>query len=79
MRAFAMGAINNKRTKILLDIGDNISVIGESFAQKLKLKSHMSTDKQINVQGVGRSMVATTSQTTAKVTLKWEVVYGFEV
>ena len=49
MRAFVMGVVNDERTKILLDTGANISAISKSFAQKLKLKVHMSTDKQIKV------------------------------
>ena len=54
MRAFVIGAVNDERTKILFDTGANISAISESFARKLKLKSHMSTDKQIDVQEIGR-------------------------
>ena len=37
MRAFVMGAVNDERTKILLDTGANTSAISESFARKLKL------------------------------------------
>ena len=54
MRAFVMGAVNDERTKILLDTKANISATSESFAQKLELKSHISTDKQIDVQGIER-------------------------
>ena len=39
----------------------------------------MITSKQIDVQGIGRSKVVTTSRTTAKVTLRWTVLYEFEV
>ena len=39
----------------------------------------MSTDKQIDIQGIGRSKVVIASRTTAKVTLGWKVVYEFEV
>ena len=39
----------------------------------------MRTDKQIDIQGIGRSKVVITSRTTAKVTLGWKVVYEFEV
>ncbi|GMF24844.1 unnamed protein product [Phytophthora fragariaefolia] len=35
MRALAMGAVNDWRTKILLDTGANISAVSESFARKL--------------------------------------------
>ena len=50
MRAFVMGAVHDERTKILLDTGANILAISRSFTRKLKLKGHMSTDKQIDVQ-----------------------------
>ena len=69
MRAFVMGAVNDERTKILLDTGANILAISRSFARKLKLKGHMSTDKQIDVQRIGKSKSITTSRVTVKITL----------
>ena len=50
MRAFEMGSVNDERTTILLDAGDNIPLNSESFAQKLMLKDTRRTDKQIDVQ-----------------------------
>ena len=76
MRAFVMGAVNDERTKILLDTEANISATSESFAPKLELKSHISTDKHIDFQGIGSSKVVTASKITAKVTLGWEVVFS---
>ena len=67
VRAFVMGAVNDERTKVLLDNRVNISVISESFARELKLKDHMSTDTQIGVEGIGRSKVVTTSRTLSAV------------
>ena len=69
MRAFVMDAVNDERTKILLDTGANILAISRSFARKLKLKGHMSTDKQIDVQRIGKSKSITTSRVTVKITL----------
>ena len=61
MRALVREAVNDERTKILLDTGANISAISESFATKLRLKCSTSTDKQVNVQGIAKSKVVTTS------------------
>ena len=69
MRAFVMGAVNDERTKILLDTGTNISAISESLARELNIKGRMSTDKQIDVQSIGKSTVVTTSRVTVKITL----------
>ena len=69
MRAFVMGAVNDERAKILLDTGANILAISRSLARKLKLKGHMSTDKQIDVQRIGKSKSITTSRVTVKITL----------
>ena len=69
MRAFVMGAVNDERAKILLDTGANILAISRSFARKLKLKGHMSTDKQIDVQRIEKSKSITTSRVTVKITL----------
>ena len=54
MKAYVIRAVNDGRTKKPLDTGANILAISESFARKLKLKSHMRTDKQIDVQGIER-------------------------
>ncbi|KAE8971427.1 hypothetical protein PR002_g26831, partial [Phytophthora rubi] len=79
MGALVMGAVNDVRTKILLDTGANVSAISESFAKKLRLKARASTDKQIDVQGINKGKLLTTSPTTVKVTLGWKIVYEFEV
>ena len=52
--AFANGVVNDALNKILLDTGANISAISESFTRNLKLKGHMHTEKQIDVQGIGK-------------------------
>ncbi|GMF52074.1 unnamed protein product [Phytophthora fragariaefolia] len=79
MGALVMGAVNDQRTKILLDTGANISAINEVFARKLRLKRHVSRDVQIGVQGIGKDKVGTSTRAWVKVTLGWEVSYEFEV
>ncbi|KAE9289635.1 hypothetical protein PR003_g25503 [Phytophthora rubi] len=79
MRALVMGAVNNERTKILLDTGANVSEVTESFARKLRLKRLASADLKIDVQGIGKTKVDTTIRAMVKVTLGWEIVYEFEV
>ena len=79
MRALVLGAVKDERNKILLDTGAYISAISELFARKLRLQRLTINDKQIGVQGIGKSKVVTTSRTTLKIPLGWEVVYNFEV
>ncbi|ETL80721.1 hypothetical protein L917_18806 [Phytophthora nicotianae] len=38
MRALVQGAVNDHRTRILLDTGANVSVITDTFAKKLRLR-----------------------------------------
>ncbi|GMG17443.1 unnamed protein product [Phytophthora fragariaefolia] len=79
MRALVMGAVNDQRTKILLDTGANISAINATFARKLRLKRQASRDVQISVQGIGKDKVGTSTRAWVKITLDWEVSYEFEV
>ncbi|KAE9084995.1 hypothetical protein PF001_g26297 [Phytophthora fragariae] len=74
-----MGAVNTVRTKILLDTGVNVSAVTESFAKKLRLKWLENADLKIDVQGIGKSKVETTTRAMVKVTLGWDVVYEFEL
>ena len=79
MRALVMGAVNDERTKILLDTGANISAISETFARKLRLRLLTTKDIKSDVRGIGKSKVVTTSRTTVKVTLGWKLFYEFGV
>ncbi|KAI9986094.1 hypothetical protein PInf_024966 [Phytophthora infestans] len=79
MRALVLGAVNDRRTNILLDTGANVSAISEYFAKKLRLKRVASRDKRIDIQGISKDRMVTTSRAVAKVTLGWEVAYEFEV
>ncbi|POM60892.1 hypothetical protein PHPALM_30192 [Phytophthora palmivora] len=67
-----MGAVNDRRVKILLDTG-------QTSRRKLRLKQYASRDQQIDIQGIGKDKVSTTHKALVKVTLGWEVVYEFEV
>ncbi|KAF1794595.1 Aspartic peptidase domain [Phytophthora cactorum] len=67
MRALVQRRVNDKRTRILLDTGANVSVITDTFAKKLRLRD----DKRR--QGV------TTRRAQVKITLGWEMVYEFEM
>ena len=66
-------------TKILLDAGANVSAVSDSIARRLKLKSRTNNNNQIDVQGIRKSTVVTTSRVIMKVTLWWELVNDFEV
>ncbi|GMF49827.1 unnamed protein product [Phytophthora fragariaefolia] len=79
MRALVMGAVNDQRAKILLDTGANSSAINEVFARKLRLKRQASRDVQIEVQGIGKDKVGTSTRAWVKLTLGWEASYEFEV
>ncbi|GMF38670.1 unnamed protein product [Phytophthora fragariaefolia] len=79
MRALVMGAVNDWRTKILLDTGANISAVSESFAWKLRLRRRVSLDKKIDIQGIAKDKVYTQERAKAKLTLGWELVCEFEV
>ncbi|GMF62357.1 unnamed protein product [Phytophthora fragariaefolia] len=79
MRALVLGAVNDVRTKILLDTGANVSAVSELFARRHHLKRRTNSDRQIDVQGIGKGKVLTSSRAPVKVTLGWQVVYEFEV
>ncbi|GMF15603.1 unnamed protein product [Phytophthora fragariaefolia] len=74
-----MGAVNNWRTKILLDTGANISVVSESFARKLRLRRRVSLEKKVDIQSIAKDMVYTQERAKVKLTLGWELVYEFDV
>ncbi|GMG17723.1 unnamed protein product [Phytophthora fragariaefolia] len=79
MHALVMGAVNDWRTKILLDTGANISAVSESFTRKLSLRRKVSLDKKIDIQGIAKDKVYTQERAKAILTLGWELVYEFEV
>ncbi|KAG4039021.1 hypothetical protein PC123_g25423 [Phytophthora cactorum] len=79
MRALVQGAVNDKRTRILLDTGANVSVITDTFARKLRLRDVPDHGRRINIQGINEGKVSTTRRAQVKITLGWEMVYDLEV
>ncbi|KAJ8575380.1 hypothetical protein ON010_g3832 [Phytophthora cinnamomi] len=79
MRALARGAVNDVRTRVLLDTGANVSVISERFAKKLWLREIQGHGRCMEIQGFTKGTMATARRTLVKVTLGWERVYEFEL
>ncbi|ETM30778.1 hypothetical protein L914_21546, partial [Phytophthora nicotianae] len=51
MRTLVQGAVNDHRTRILLDTGANVSVITDTFAKKLRLRDIPDHGCSIDIQG----------------------------
>ncbi|KAG6610515.1 Eukaryotic/viral aspartic protease [Phytophthora cinnamomi] len=79
MRTLVNGAVNDSRTRILLDTGANVSVISEKTAKRLKLREVVGHGRCMDVQGITKGKMMTTRRAKVKVTLGWERVYVFEV
>ncbi|KAG2789747.1 hypothetical protein PC116_g7253 [Phytophthora cactorum] len=79
MRALVQGAVNDTRTRILLDSGANVSVITDTFAKKLRLRDVPDHGRRIDIQGISEGKVSTTRRAQVKITLGWEMVYEFEM
>ncbi|GMF53608.1 unnamed protein product [Phytophthora fragariaefolia] len=79
MSALVLGAVNDVRTKILLDTRANVLAVSELFTRRLHLKRRTNSDRQIDVQGIGKGKVLTSSRAKVKVTLGWQVFYEFKV
>ncbi|KAG6616833.1 uncharacterized protein IUM83_04804 [Phytophthora cinnamomi] len=79
MRTLVNGAVNDSRTRILLDTGANVSVISEKLAKRLKLREVVGHGRCMDVQGITKGKMMTTRRAKVKVTLGWERVYVFEV
>ncbi|ETP52430.1 hypothetical protein F442_02559 [Phytophthora nicotianae P10297] len=79
MRALVQGAVNDHRTRILLDTGANVSVVTDTFAKKLRLRDIPGHGRSIGIQGISEGKVSTTRRALVKITLGWEMVYEFEM
>ncbi|ETO84670.1 hypothetical protein F444_01438 [Phytophthora nicotianae P1976] len=79
MRALVQGAVNDHRTRILLDTGANVSVITNTFAKKLRLRDIPDHGRSIDIQGISEGKVSTMRRALVKITLGWEMVYEFEM
>ncbi|GMF55661.1 unnamed protein product [Phytophthora fragariaefolia] len=75
MRALVQGAVNDARTRILLDTGANVSVISERFTKQLRLREVRDHGRCMEIQGFTKGTMATTKRALAKVTLGWNQVY----
>ncbi|OWZ12321.1 hypothetical protein PHMEG_00014541 [Phytophthora megakarya] len=67
------GAVNDSRTKILLDTGASVSIMSLDLARRLKLK--LRTHRQIKGSGLGGVTTYITTHARVKLTLGWSVVY----
>ncbi|KAE9304143.1 hypothetical protein PR003_g21824 [Phytophthora rubi] len=79
MRALVKGAVNDARTRILLDSGANVSVISEKFAKQLRLRDVQGHGRCMEIQGFTKGTMATSRRALVKVTLGWQHVYEFEL
>ncbi|EGZ20551.1 Eukaryotic/viral aspartic protease [Phytophthora sojae] len=79
MRALVKGAVNDTRTRLLLDTGANVSVISEKFAKQLRLRDIQGHGRCMEIQGFTKGTMATERRALVKVTLGWARVYEFEL
>ncbi|GMF37363.1 unnamed protein product [Phytophthora lilii] len=79
MRALVQGAVDDTRTRILLDTGANVSVVSAALAKRLRLRDIPDHGRSLEVKGINPGVMATTRRALVKITLGWERVYEFEV
>ncbi|OWZ04707.1 LOW QUALITY PROTEIN: hypothetical protein PHMEG_00023343 [Phytophthora megakarya] len=79
MGALVMGAVNDTRTRILLDTGANVSVISASYAIKLCLRDMPDHGRSLEVRGINPGTLETRRRALVKITLGWERAYEFEM
>ncbi|POM67459.1 Hypothetical protein PHPALM_16537, partial [Phytophthora palmivora] len=79
MRALVKGAVNDVRTRILLDTGANVSVISANYAKRLRLREVPDHGRSLEVRGINPGVLETRRRALVKITLGWERVYEFEM
>ncbi|GMF57059.1 unnamed protein product [Phytophthora fragariaefolia] len=79
MRTVVQGTVKDAHTRILLDTGANVSVISELFAKQLRLREIRDHGRCMEIQGFIKGTMATTKRALAKVTLRWNRVYEYEL
>ncbi|OWZ01980.1 hypothetical protein PHMEG_00026542 [Phytophthora megakarya] len=79
MRTLVEGAVNDQRTRILLDTGANVSIVSARYAKKLGLRDIPNQDCSMDIQRISEEKATTTRRTTVKITLGWERVYVFDM
>ncbi|OWZ14028.1 hypothetical protein PHMEG_00012556 [Phytophthora megakarya] len=71
------GAVDDFRTRILLDTGASVSIISLDLARRLQLK--LRTHRQIKVSGLGEVTTYINTHARVKITLGWSVVYVLNI
>ncbi|ETM53457.1 hypothetical protein L914_03064 [Phytophthora nicotianae] len=66
MRTLVQGAVDDHRTRIVLDTGANVSVITNTFAKKLRLRDIPDHGRSIDIQGISEGKVSTTRRALAR-------------
>ncbi|OWY98198.1 LOW QUALITY PROTEIN: Eukaryotic/viral aspartic protease [Phytophthora megakarya] len=79
MRAVVVGAIDDTRTRILLDTGANVSVISAEHAKRRRLREVFDHGRSLEVRGINPGVLETRRRALVKITLGWERVYEFEM
>ncbi|OWY99532.1 hypothetical protein PHMEG_00029452 [Phytophthora megakarya] len=79
VRAVVMGAIDDTRTRILLDTVANVSVISAAYAKRLRLREVSDHGRSLEVRGINPGVLETRRRALVKITLGWERVYEFEI
>ncbi|OWZ11451.1 hypothetical protein PHMEG_00015526 [Phytophthora megakarya] len=77
MFATVHGVVNDVRTRILLDTGVSLSMVGLDLARKLKLKLHR--ENQVKVSGLGGILTQIMASAEVKLILGSRVVYIMEL
>ncbi|OWY99854.1 hypothetical protein PHMEG_00029073 [Phytophthora megakarya] len=78
MRVLVRGAVNDVRTSMLLDIGANVSIITTKLERRLRQEPIQEHERQLEVQGIQKGKMSTSTRVNAKVTQGWNTVYEFE-
>ncbi|EGZ29927.1 hypothetical protein PHYSODRAFT_323378 [Phytophthora sojae] len=79
MRALVNGAVDDARTRLLLDTGANVSVISASFAKRLRVREVRDNGRSLEVRGINPGVMETRRRALVKITLGWEQAYEFEM
>ncbi|EGZ29552.1 hypothetical protein PHYSODRAFT_323065 [Phytophthora sojae] len=79
MRALVNGAVDDARTRLLLDTGANVSVISASFAKRLRVREVRDNRRSLEVRGINPGVMETRRRALVKITLGWEQAYEFEM
>ncbi|POM68201.1 LOW QUALITY PROTEIN: Hypothetical protein PHPALM_15666 [Phytophthora palmivora] len=79
MGALVKGAVNDVRTRILLDTGANVSVNSANYAKRLRLREVPDHGRSLEVRGINPGVLETRRRALVNISLGWERVYEFEM